>query len=160
MNTFAKLVMAGSIALGAMIGGQALAHHSAAMFDDSKEVVLTGTVTRFDFLNPHSWLYIEAMNEDGTTTTWGFETAAPSRLQRIGVGPQFWKPGDVVTIKTHPLRDGRPAGDLVGSIHADGTEYGDIEGLTAPSAEVGSVTGGAMQASPDGAGEEAELASQ
>lgn len=120
----------------------ASSHHSAAMFDDSKEVVLTGTVTKFDYLNPHSWLYITVTNADGTTVDWGFETAAPPRLQRVGIGPQFWKPGDVVTIKTHPLRDGRPAGDLEGSIHADGKTYGDVEGLTAP----------------DGAGEEAELA--
>jgi hypothetical protein len=159
MKNFAKLALAGTIAVGALAGSQTFAHHSAAMFDDSKEVILTGTVTKFDFLNPHSWLFIEAVNEDGSTTAWGFETAAPSRLQRVGVGPQFWKPGDVVTIKTHPLRDGRPAGDLVGSIHADGTEYGEVEGLTAPSADL-SAAAAATNETPagDGAGEEAELA--
>jgi len=159
MKTFTKLIAIGAIALTTSVAGPVLAHHSAAMFDDEQEVILTGTVTRFDYLNPHSWLYIEAVNEDGTTTAWGFETAAPTRLQRIGVGPRFWEPGDVVTVKTHPLRDGRPAGDLVGAIHADGTEYGEVEGLTAPSeddvADAGSTT---EEAAPDGAGEEAELA--
>lgn len=102
----AAALAAGALALPAQ------AHHSAAMFDDAINLPLAGTVTRFDYLNPHSWLYVEVTNEDGTTTEWGFELDAPPRLRRVGVSPNYWQPGDEVEIITNPLRDGRPAGHL------------------------------------------------
>ena len=104
------------------------AHHSAAMFDDEINTVLEGTVTKFDYLNPHSWLYVEVENEDGSTTDWGFELDAPPRLRRVGVSPNYWQPGDEVRIVTNPLRDGRPAGHLAASINAtQGNEFGEVE---------------------------------
>ncbi|MBF9033193.1 hypothetical protein HKCCE2091_02995 [Rhodobacterales bacterium HKCCE2091] len=106
----------------------ASAHHSAAMFDDEINLQLEGTVTRFDYLNPHSWLYVDVRNEDGTTTEWGFELAAPPRLRRVGVSPNYWEPGDEVQIVTHPLRDGRPAGDLAASRNlTKENEFGNVE---------------------------------
>lgn len=153
MKTLIKLALAGAVMLGT---GQAYAHHSAAMFDSDKILTMTGTVTKFDYLNPHSWLYVEVVNEDGSVTAWGFETEAPPRLRRVGVGPNFYEPGDVVTIRTHPLRDGRPAGDLAGSIHQDGTVYKDAEGLVAPTEAVFYVD--AAAAGDGAAGEEGALA--
>jgi hypothetical protein len=132
MKTLIKLAAAGTVIMGSLGVGQAIAHHSAAMFDDQVTLTMTGTVTKFDYLNPHSWLYVDVVNEDGSTTSWGFETEAPPRLRRVGVGPNHWEAGDIVTIRTHPLRDGRPAGDLAGSIDSEGTTYKDAEGLTAP----------------------------
>lgn len=105
------------------------AHHSSAMFDSDQELRLEGVVTRWDYLNPHSWLYVNVENEDGSVTEWGFESDSPPLLRRIGVSPNFWKPGDRVIIKTHPLRDGRPAGALAGAITEGGKPYGDTEGL-------------------------------
>lgn len=136
MNRYGKIALAAVMAMGAVgSAGAAFAHHSAAMFDNTIETELTGVVTRFDYLNPHSWLFIEVTNEDGSVTAWGFETNDPSRLRRVGVGPNFWEPGDVITVITNPLRDGRPAGHLVGSIRSDGTTYGDIEGIEPPVAD-------------------------
>jgi hypothetical protein len=135
MKTFTKLALACTVAVGSLSVGQVFAHHSAAMFDDAKEVVMTGVVTKFDYLNPHSWLFIDVAQEDGTTAAWGFELAAPPRLQRIGVGPQNWVPGDLIVVKGNPLRDGRAAGNLVGAIKVDGATFGNVEGLDAPSAE-------------------------
>jgi hypothetical protein len=109
-----------------------VAHHSAAMFNKDETLVLTGVVTKFEYVNPHAWLYIDVANEDGSVTAWGFETSAAPRLRRLGLSPSYWKPGDLVTIKTHPLKDGRPAGSLEGSIKADGTTYRDAEGLGVP----------------------------
>lgn len=111
---------------------QALAHHSAAMFDDQIELTLSGTVTRFDYVNPHSWLYVEVENDDGTMTEWGFELDAPPRLRRLGVSPAHWQSGDRVTVKTNPLKDGRPAGHLVGAITRDGRTFGNTGGIAAP----------------------------
>ena len=130
MKTIHAITIAAGLAAGAA-AVPATAHHSAAMFDDEINLVLEGTVTRFDYLNPHSWLYVDVVNEDGTTTEWGFELAAPPRLRRIGISPNFWEPGDEVTVMTHPLRDGRPAGDLAASISADGSEFGNAEELRA-----------------------------
>jgi hypothetical protein len=123
------MTLAGVLALGA---GSALAHLSAAMFDDAIEMELTGVVTDFDYLNPHSWLYVEVTDEDGSVTAWGFELDDPSRLRRQGVTPTYWQPGDMVTVITNPLRDGRPAGHLVGAIKADGATFGNVEGLVPP----------------------------
>lgn len=99
------------------------------MFDFEQELRLEGTVTRFDYLNPHSWLYVNVENDDGSVTEWGFELDAPPRLRRLGVSPRYWEPGDQVTVKTNPLKDGRPAGHLAGSLNSDGTTFGDTDGL-------------------------------
>ncbi|WP_332717970.1 DUF6152 family protein [Pelagibacterium mangrovi] len=132
MTNIATMTFAGVLALGALGAGSALAHHSAAMFDDAIEMELTGVVTEFDYLNPHSWLYVEVTDEDGSVTAWGFELDDPSRLRRQGITPTYWEPGDMVTVITNPLRDGRPAGHLVGAIKADGATFGNVEGLVPP----------------------------
>jgi hypothetical protein len=109
----------------------AVSHHSAAMFDDQVVLTLRGTVTRFDYVNPHSWLYVNVENDDGSTTEWGFELDAPPRLRRHGVPPTFWKQGDRITLKTNPLRDGRPAGHLAGAVTPDGRTFGNTTGIAA-----------------------------
>ena len=105
------------------------------MFDDQSELTLTGEVTRFDYLNPHSWLYMNVTEDDGTVTEWGFELSAPPLLRRAGVSPNTWRPGDLVRVRTHPLKDGRPAGSLRGIVKADGSRYRDTEGLEPPASE-------------------------
>jgi hypothetical protein len=105
------------------------AHHSANMFDMSQSLKLSGTVTRFDYVAPHSWLYVNVENEDGTMTEWGFELDAPPRLRRVGISPKFWEAGDRVTVTTRPLKDGRPAGLLVGAVGPDDQTFGNTAGL-------------------------------
>ena len=65
MNRFVAVTIAGFISVLCIPG---YAHHSMTMFDTNKEVTLTGVVKEFQYTNPHSWLIIEASNEDGTTT--------------------------------------------------------------------------------------------
>lgn len=110
----------------------AWAHHSSAMFNREVELVLTGEVREFAYLNPHSWLYVTVTDADGTVTEWGFELSSPSLLRREGVSPSFWGVGDRVTVRTNPLTDGRPAGNMRGAITADGKTYGNASGLEAP----------------------------
>ena len=100
------LVMA--IALGAA-AMPASAHHSGAMFDDKKEVTLTGVVKEFQYTNPHSWLLVDVKGPDGKVTTWGFEAEGPSTMMRAGIRLSDFMPGTPVTITGHPMRDGRPA---------------------------------------------------
>jgi hypothetical protein len=105
-------------------------HHSAARFDDQVVLTLEGKVTRFEYVNPHSWLYVSIDNEDGSTTEWGFELDAPPRLRRIGISPNFWREGERVMVRTRPLKDGRPAGFLVGAVSDQGKTFGNANGLS------------------------------
>lgn len=112
------------------IAAPAVAHHSGAMFEDFRTVELTGTVVRFDYVNPHSWLYVNVEYEDGAVTEWGFELDSPVRLRRMSVSPNHWQEGDRVVVRTRPLKDGRPAGFLVGAVSDQGKTFGQANGLT------------------------------
>ena len=79
MNTIRKLLPAASAA-ALLFMTAAEAHHSFAMFDRDQEIVKTGTVVRWAFNNPHSWLYLNVKNADGTETLWSFEGSAPTGL--------------------------------------------------------------------------------
>jgi hypothetical protein len=87
----------------------AMAHHSGAMFEDKKEVTLTGVVKEFQFTNPHSWLLVDVKGPDGKVTTWGFEAEGPSSMTRAGIRLKDFTPGTSVTITGRPMKDGRPA---------------------------------------------------
>ena len=97
-----------------------LAHHSHAMFDHSKDVTLTGTVTKFEFVNPHASLYVDAKNEKGETVNYWFEMSNVPNMVTRGIGKATFKFGDEVTVKFHPLKDGRPGGNYVSVTTAQG----------------------------------------
>jgi hypothetical protein len=101
----------------------ALSHHSHAMFDHTKEVSVTGTVTQFVFRNPHVFLYIDIKNENGETINYSVEMSNLTNTIRRGINQTTFKPGDKITVTVHPLRDGRPGGNYVTVIAADGKTY-------------------------------------
>src|SRR4051794_28329257 len=77
-----------------------VAHHSfAAEYDATKPCKMTGTVTKFDLANPHSWIYIDVKDDKGNMANWGFETANPNSLYRRGYKKGLILPGMVVTIE-------------------------------------------------------------
>lgn len=90
-----------------------MAHHSFAMFDATREVVVEGTVKQFDFTNPHSWLHMEVIGEDGEAQLWQVEMAAVSVLGRMGWKRNSIVPGDGVTVALHPLHSGEHGGNMV-----------------------------------------------
>ena len=100
-----------------------VAHHSGAMFDDKKEVTLTGVVKEFQYTNPHSWLLVDVKGADGKMTTWGFEAEGPSTLLRAGIRPSDFKPGTKLKISGHPMKDGRTAAIWVDAERADGRKF-------------------------------------
>jgi hypothetical protein len=96
-------------ALLALTAGGAVAHHSHSMFEPDKEVTLTGVVKEFQFTAPHTWLVIEVRNDDGSTSTWGFEGNTPSMMLRAGIHKGDLPPGTRVSITGNPMRNGRTA---------------------------------------------------
>jgi len=90
----------------------ASAHHSFAMFDRSVEKVITGKVVRWAFNNPHSWLYLNVPNKDGSETLWSFEASSPTALLQRGINGRTFEPGSTIMVLYCPLKDGRPGGGL------------------------------------------------
>jgi hypothetical protein len=83
------------------------AHHSfAAEFDASKVVHLEGTVTKFAWVNPHSWIYIKVAKPDGTSEDWRIEGGAPSLLLRRGWKRDSLPAGTKIIVNAFPARDG------------------------------------------------------
>jgi hypothetical protein len=105
-----------------LVAGPVLAHHSAVMFDDQKEITVKGVVKEFQYTNPHSWLLVDVKNDDGSVTTWGFEAEGPSTLTRAGIRKSDLMPGTELTISGHPMRDGRPAASWIKATRADGKD--------------------------------------
>jgi hypothetical protein len=105
------------------------AHHSGVMFDDQKEVTVTGVVKEFQYTNPHSWLLIDVTNDDGSVTTWGFEAEGPSTLTRAGIRKSDFAPGTKLTITGHPMKDGRPAAAWMNATREDGKKFNPFAGF-------------------------------
>jgi hypothetical protein len=104
--------------IGACLGlllsaGSALAHHAfAAEYDAKKPVKLTGTVTKLEWLNPHTWFYIDVKDDSGKVTNWGFEMGSPNILLRAGWTRKSMNPGDVVTVEGSQAKDGSNNGNV------------------------------------------------
>ena len=83
------------------------AHHSfAAEFDGSKPVTLTGTVTKMDWINPHSWIHLEAKDADGKTVTWMVELGTPNVLIRRGLTKKALEAGTEIVVQGYQAKNG------------------------------------------------------
>jgi hypothetical protein len=102
----------------------ALAHHSAAMFDQQKKVELTGTVRLFQWTNPHCYIQLLVKNAQGKEEEWSLELGAPMYLYNRGWRPSTLKPGDQLVVTLSPLRKGGRAGLLVEARRVDGRPLG------------------------------------
>jgi hypothetical protein len=109
-----------ALSLTLALAAPARAHHSYAMFDESKTVVLTGTVEKWGWTNPHTFLEIRVPAADGTETLWEIEGASPSFLARIGLTRNTFAAGEKVSVTTHPRRDGKSVGNLMMVTKSDG----------------------------------------
>ena len=104
----------------ALLGSlQARAHHSAAIFDDQKSITLVGTVKSFQWTNPHCWIQVLVPGEPDAVE-WSVEMGSPSQLYNSGWKPKTIKPGERITVKVHPSRDGKSAGLFISATNADG----------------------------------------
>lgn len=108
------------IASLAAFAGFASAHHSGAMFDSTKTVVLNGTIEEFNWVNPHSSIKIDVVGADGAHVVWAIEMNTPQNLAIEGWKRTTIKKGDKASITVRPLRDGKPGGTYVSIKLADG----------------------------------------
>ena len=115
-----------------MFGVPAQGHHSFAMFDADKTVTLEGTVKEFEWTNPHSWIRITAADAaSGTTGEWAFEMGSPGQLGTRGMRPDSMKPGDKITVRAHPMKDGSRGGQFMSATLGDGQVFGQQGGRAA-----------------------------
>ena len=103
-----------------LMGASASAHHSFAMFDQSKEVRLVGQIKEFQWTNPHAFIHIDVSQSDGASETWNIELNSPNNLTRQGWKSSMLKPGDKVSVTINPLRDGKKGGLFVSVVLPDG----------------------------------------
>jgi hypothetical protein len=109
--------------------GIAAAHHSTAMFDMQHMVKVTGTVTQFDWTNPHTFIWMEVMNaQTGASENWSVEGMSPNYLSRNGWSRHTLKPGDKISMDVHLLKDGRKGGFCATVTLPDGKTLRNLPG--------------------------------
>src|SRR6202167_3207425 len=98
----------------------ALAHHSAAAFDSTQRKEISGTVKKFDYSNPHTWVWLDVPNDQGGVDLWGVEGMSPNFLNRRGWTRTTLKPGDKLTITIRPMKNGEKGGMWIRGKRPDG----------------------------------------
>jgi len=115
----------------------AAAHHGNSAYDETVRVTIKGVITEFVWTNPHSQIYLDVKDKNGSVVHWAVETNSPAILTRAGWSSRSVKPGDEVTIILCPAKTGAPVA-YIGSgdpgtkvIFSNGREL-DFQDRTAP----------------------------
>jgi hypothetical protein len=119
-----------------LLAAPAFAHHSFAMFDQSKVLYKSGTVKQFEFVNPHAWLHLAIMDDKGEVSTWSFEGGSVVQLVRLGWSKDGFKPGEAVEIGFRPMKDGSRGGQIMSVLPANGHKVCSNRGCGDGSGEV------------------------
>ena len=120
-----RLAIAGFALMAAGVTAQA--HHSFAMFDQTQRITIKGTVSDFQWTNPHAFIHLDVSAADGKSETWEIELNSPNNLKRQGWKSTSVKSGDKITLITNPLRDmsEHKGGLFISLTLADGTVLGE-----------------------------------
>ena len=117
-----------SIAVGLIVASApASAHHSASAYDSKQTVTLTGTVTQYEFINPHIIIHFSGKDAAGDVAEWSVIGGPPSKLARDKKLGAYWnrdtfKPGEQLTISGNPYRDGRKIMNVTKIVRANGED--------------------------------------
>jgi DNA/RNA endonuclease YhcR with UshA esterase domain len=96
-----------AVALGLLVvSAPVLAHHGTAVFDMEKLTIVKGTVTKFEFMNPHVIVYIDVKDKNGYIDHWMAESSSNNHLSRGGYDKNTLKPGDQVAVTGHRAKNG------------------------------------------------------
>ena len=97
-------------------------HHSTSAYDQEHLTSMTGTVTEFEWANPHAQVHLNVIMPNGQMENWSAETAPPNMLHRAGWTKETLKPGDKITVTGHIAKDGRKIIRVEKFIMPDGKE--------------------------------------
>ena len=113
-----------SIALAILMVAPAFAHHSFAVYDHTRTLTLRGTVTRFQWTNPHGFIEMDVQQSDGSVKHYSVELTSINMMQRVGWRSNMIKPGDKVQVVVAPLLSGERVGLGLEVVLADGNTMG------------------------------------
>jgi hypothetical protein len=113
-----------SIALVIAMAASTLAHHSFAVYDHTRTVTLRGTVTRFQWTNPHGFIELDVTQDDGTVKHFTVELTSINMMQRVGWRSNMIKAGDKIKVVAAPLLNGDPVALGLEVVLADGKTMG------------------------------------
>ena len=100
------------------------AHHSfSAEFDFQKPIVLTGVLTRMEWINPHGWIYLDVKGKDGKVVNWAVETGAPNALMRRGLRKTDFPLGVEVKVSGYLAKNGKPIANGRTVTFPDGRDF-------------------------------------
>jgi hypothetical protein len=102
-----------------------LAHHSHVNYEQGDTISVTGTVTEIQWINPHTWIFINVTDANGATEEWALEGGAPSQLLRRGWMRERIAVGETITAHIRRLRSSANGGLLGTIVLSDGTAYCD-----------------------------------
>jgi Family of unknown function (DUF6152) len=122
MKTTRLVAAFASVAVWTCLAGAAFAHHSTAEYDMASLTLVKGTVTKFEWANPHAYIYIEAKDDKGATVSWTAELASIGMLARVNWKRDTVKPGDEITLVGNRARDGRLVMRLDKIVFSNGQE--------------------------------------
>jgi hypothetical protein len=118
-----------------LVAASAAAHHSYSAFDMSKTIAITGTVSKWEWTNPHNFLYVDSTDSVGAVHSWRIESVSPVMMAKAGFSRKTFQVGDKITVTAHPGRGGELyRANFVGAKLANGKEL--TMGLTPDSAPV------------------------
>ena len=96
-----------ALAAACLMTGPMFAHHASSNYDRVHPITLTGTVTEFEFANPHVLVHFEVKDDNGVVTSWTAQSGPPRSLFRAGWTRKSLQPGDSITVTGYPSRDGK-----------------------------------------------------
>ena len=124
MNIGKIVAVVGMAVAGSIAAAPSTAHHSFGRYDMTKTSGIEGAVRKFEWSNPHCWLFVDVASADGASVTYGFEMQSVGEMMRRGWKKTSVKPGDKVKVSFRPLRDGAPAGLITSVNDADDKPIG------------------------------------
>jgi hypothetical protein len=119
----ASMVVLVLIVSGLVAAQPILAHHSGASYDSDHQISLTGTVSNFEWTNPHVFIYLDVKDETGSVVQWRVEGNSPNMLARAGWRREMIKEGDKITVNGAPAKNKAPILRLINLTMANGVKF-------------------------------------